>query len=408
MYGDTLGPKLVRAKTGPGLRIDAAPASAKSALDGERTRGDPIIDETEYRSFFRKVPRLHAILDRDGRIEDISDNLRNLAGLSMERSAGMPVWNMPFWTEEGRGWLREAISAASAGTPAHAKLGIDGAGSGIEGLDLSLGPIRSDSGSVSKLWLEAAQWPPEGPEAPAPDNLGDSGAIEEFARLAAHDFNNLLAGIGGNLELVARRKELDETSRRRIGRALRGVFRGRALTELMGSFGADDRAVQSVDIRPVVAAAVERCRDGLDPALAVTVDLPEGLWLCRADPDRLAAALLLLMIDAHDGLGKGDSTRVQAENRALGAKVQNTTPFLAAGDYVALTIMQCEAANPSIHPEPVSFSGSDGLGQHLGLGQQSVLDFARRSGGDLWLADGPGRGAAARLYLPRADAPTEF
>jgi signal transduction histidine kinase len=385
-----------------------SPKFRVSHTESGKPCGDvPIIGETEYRKLFHDSYSLRAVLDPTGNIEDLCDNLRELAGLGVGEGTGMPISELSLWGSEGRAWLSKAVTIARSGERSRNELDVVTSGHGAARYDLSLTPIQNDSGEVTMLLLEAWDQTSGRGERPTPEGLRETEVLGQLARLAAHDFNNLLAGIAGNLELIARRQELDETAGKRMERALRAVFRGRALTDLMDVFTREDHKPRTVDVEAVLDAVVDLCRSGLDIQLDVATEFETNLWKCRADPDRLAAALLNLMINAYDVLPRDAPILVRATNLKLGREKRQLAPDLTAGDYLLLSISHRTLEDQHGDIEPLATVHVRTRSGHVGLGLRMVEAFARQSGGDLVLADKPERQIVSRLYLPRAVEPVD-
>jgi signal transduction histidine kinase len=233
--------------------------------------------------------------------------------------------------------------------------------------------------------------------------------IETMGQLVggvAHDFNNLLMAVIGNLDLLA--KTIDDPRQARLLHgAMEGARRGATLTQRLLAFARK----QELQSRAVdVLALVDGMRGLIERSIGPMVELrvARGAQAARpawVDPNQLEMALLNLTVNARDAMPTGGVLSIAVAERAAGPE----HPDLRPGRYVELTVrdtgtgMDAGTLQKAVEP----FFSTKGVGKGTGLGLSMVHGLAQQSGGLFQLESAPGAGAAARLWLPVADAVAE-
>lgn len=365
-------------------RQDSAGSKPLRPRNPSNSGRQAIVNNDRYRLFFKGTSAIAAILDRDGNVEDLSDAAREISG--SPASAGGPVWDLPIWRGKARDILRGGIEAAVGGQEWRRELPARTPEQRDIALEVTLMPLGNSSDGAQALMFEAR-----------PAGLEESISLADLADLAAHDFNNMLAGIAGNLELVAR-QEHDATASTRIKRALRVVFRGRALTSLLDVFARTDRKVGPVDYAAELHSSLEYCQTGLETDFDVATDIDPGLWPCRADRDYVSAALLHLGIHVHDAAPRDGRILVRARNLPAGTRDPAATAVQSDEDYV---VTEFAVETPGRKQEATRAAIAVRRDANLGFGLRIVRSFAREFGGDLVIGDSRYPELVARLYLRR-------
>jgi PAS domain S-box-containing protein len=234
-------------------------------------------------------------------------------------------------------------------------------------------------------------------------------AIGQLTGGIAHDFNNLLMIIGGSLEALSRRVQLDDRVQRLLDAARLGVARGAKLNEQLLAFARRqdmrEEAVCLNDLLPTFATLLDRAIGE-----GVKVEIREGadLWSCRTDPHQLEAAILNLAINGRDAMQNSGVLLVTTANASISA-VEAERRQAMAGDYVALSVADTGSGmDPEIaaHVFEPFFTTKD-LGKGTGLGLSQVYGFARQSGGFVALESVVGYGTTVSIYLPRTGTSDE-
>jgi signal transduction histidine kinase len=237
--------------------------------------------------------------------------------------------------------------------------------------------------------------------------------MEAIGRLTggvAHDFNNLLMVVSANAELL-RTEAPGLPAQGRAEAILRAASRGQRLTRQLLAFSRQQTLrPETVDLRSRIGEIAEMLARAMREDIAMTLDVPEGLWPVAIDPAEFDLAVLNVAVNARDAMPGGGRFRVAARNLAIGSGESIGDGLV--GDFVALTLsdtgsgMAAEVVARAFDPY---FTTKD-VGAGSGLGLSQVYGFAKQSGGDAMLASEPGAGTSVTLLLPRAlanGAPTE-
>ena len=240
------------------------------------------------------------------------------------------------------------------------------------------------------------------------ERMRHTAKMEAIGRLTAgiaHDFNNLLTVVLGNLQTAQRQLASSEAS---LGRALdnarRGAERAAGLTNRLLAFARrQPLEPRSIDVNVLVEGMSDLLQRTLGESIRVSTTLGRELWAVDVDPTELEAAILNLAVNARDAMPEGGDLRIVTANVGPYDEAQAAELNVRPGAYVAIMIedsgvgMGADILKQVFEP---FFTTKGGRGTGLGLSQ--VYGFATQSGGAVALQSAPGRGTAARIYLPKA------
>lgn len=361
--------------------------------------------EEQFRSLYRKTPLpLHA-LDREGRIQHVSDAWLDLLGYDRDDVVGCPLTK--FMTE---------ASSRQRDTVAWPKL--------IEHGELNAADeqVITSTGKVLDVVLsERVEHDEEGrfrrilgglvdetARRNAEEALRQAQKIETVGQLTggvAHDFNNLLGVIMGSLDRLQRQMPNDPKLMRLVQNAIQGAERGAALTQRMLAFARrQDLKPEAVDVPALVRGMEDLLQRSLGPEMRIETRFPLGSLRARADANQLEMALLNLVVNARDAMREGGTISI-----ALRQSVAGNDTELAPGHYLCLSVSDTgegmDKATLARVREP--FFTTKGVGKGTGLGVSMVYGFAKQSGGTLVLKSRKGEGTTAEIWLPVAAAATD-
>jgi PAS domain S-box-containing protein len=240
-------------------------------------------------------------------------------------------------------------------------------------------------------------------------SLAQAQRLETVGRLTggiAHDFNNLLTVVIGGLEMIIRRPDEPERTRRLAEAALEAGRRGeRVARQLLAFSRKQDLKLELTDLPALLAAYEPLFRGAVSENIALTVEIAPDMGAAMIDPVQLEAALLNLVVNACDAVRDHGSIQVKAERtRVLAGEVGD----LPAGDYARIQVIDTGVGmtpDVSAHAFEPFFTTKD-VGKGSGLGLAQVYGVAVKMAGAVTIESELGHGTTVCLYVPlRAEAP---
>jgi len=221
----------------------------------------------------------------------------------------------------------------------------------------------------------------------------------------AHDFNNMLGVIIGNLEILQRRLQSDDS---RIGEAiqsaLRGADRAAALTQRLLAFSRrQPLEPRPVDANRLVSGMSNLLHQTLGEGIAIEMVSAAGLWSVYADVNQLENALLNLAVNARDAMPNGGKITIETGNVYLDEAYAAAHAEVSVGQYVMVAVtdtgvgMSNETTDKAFEP----FFTTKEAGHGTGLGLSQVFGFVKQSAGHIKINSELGQGTTVKLYLPR-------
>jgi signal transduction histidine kinase len=334
----------------------------------------------------------------DGAMLDANRALLEGIESSLSDVVGRPFWEIAWFTGTPGmpEIIREAVGLAAAGHEVERAIVVN-LPSGERSFDLSLRPVRSQSGQVVGIIPEAMETTQR---VKAEEALRQSQKMEAIGQLTgglAHDFNNLLTAVVGNLDLV-RLRSTEPAVKRWAENALQAAQRGSKLTSQLLAFS----RTQKLDTAPVdVNALINGMRELLDQSLGTNVtvklELAAGLPAATADITQLELAILNLSINSRDAMPDGGTLTIKTA-------VAPDEP-----DVVLLSVADTGSGMP---PDVIArafdpFFTTKPTGKGTGLGLSQVYGIVRQAGGQVAIDSKIGRGTTVTIRLPRASQQAE-
>jgi len=228
-------------------------------------------------------------------------------------------------------------------------------------------------------------------------------AIEQLSGGIAHDLNNYLSVIGASLNVLKRRLAQGQKDYQTcIYSAEEGIGKASALTKRIMSFARSSPSAPKV---VNLGHLVEEMTDLIKRSVGETVTVQTSTnasWQACCDTGQLEAVLLNLAINARDSMPNGGRLLVSTRD----VNIASASPInLPQGDYVELVVrdtgtgMTDEIKAKALEP----FFTTKPEGKGTGLGLSMAHNFAKRSGGGLFIESSLGKGTAIAIFLPRHD-----
>lgn len=209
----------------------------------------------------------------------------------------------------------------------------------------------------------------------------------------AHDFNNLLAALLANLQLLSRRKDLDENQRRYVDRSLSVAEKGSNLVQRLLAFSRKQQLhPEQIDVNELILGMMDLVEYSVTPNITVTTQL-SAKDTVFVDPSQLENALLNLAIN---------SSAAMLEGGQLTFITEQVRPPESKSVYVSVSVQDTGHGIPGDLQERVlePFFTTKALGQGSGMGLSMVYGFVKQSGGELQIDSIPNEGTQVTLSFP--------
>jgi PAS domain S-box-containing protein len=221
-------------------------------------------------------------------------------------------------------------------------------------------------------------------------------AVGQLTGGVAHDFNNLLTVVLGNIDMLARKRDEEESRKvRRIEAVRQAAERGRDLTRQLLAFSRRQHlSPVTLDVNRLIKDFAPLIRQAVGEAVTVDLQLAAQPLCAHVDPTQLETALLNLAVNARDAMPEGGrltiATRRDTEDEGPG------TVAIEVGD--TGVGMSPEVRDRVFEP----FFTTKEVGKGSGLGLSQVYGFVRQSEGEVRVRSAVGEGTAFQLLLPGA------
>jgi PAS domain S-box-containing protein len=232
-------------------------------------------------------------------------------------------------------------------------------------------------------------------------------AVGQLTGGVAHDFNNLLMVIGGSLDLLSRRVQVDEKTAKLFHAARQGVDRGSKLNQQLLAFARrQDLRSEAVNVAELIPTFQHLLDRALTATISVKVETEIDPWFCETDPHQLETAILNLAINARDAMPGGGVLTLATQHKQVDGRIA-AAHGVQPGDFLVVSVgdtgsgMPAEVASRAFEP----FFTTKEVGKGTGLGLSQVYGFARQSNGFVQIDSKLERGTHVRIYLPRTEAP---
>jgi signal transduction histidine kinase len=170
-------------------------------------------------------------------------------------------------------------------------------------------------------------------------------ALGQMTGGMAHDFNNMLAVVIGNLDMARRRLAKGEHDiARYLERASEGAGKAATLIQRLLAFARrQPLRPELIDVNKVVSSASELLRRTLGETVNVECVLGMNLWIVRADPIQLEAAIVNLALNARDAMPDGGPLTLETANIVLDERYTSTRADVQPGQYVMVAVTDAGA-----------------------------------------------------------------
>ncbi|WP_082883414.1 ATP-binding protein [Caballeronia calidae] len=230
-------------------------------------------------------------------------------------------------------------------------------------------------------------------------------AIGNLTGGVAHDFNNVLQILSSNLELVRLATRQTPNLEGRFGAMSAAIARGSKLASQMLAFARRQPLnPRTTNLTKLLGSMSELMLRALPESITLTVEVAPDVNNIDVDRNQLENALLNLVINSKDAIGKAGRILVDVRNFAGGNQLPGG-PTLPVGDYVKLSVTDngqgMSATVQARMFEPFYSTKPEGHG--TGLGLSMVFGFVTQSAGFIDVETELGKGTTISLYFPACD-----
>jgi len=225
----------------------------------------------------------------------------------------------------------------------------------------------------------------------------------------AHDLNNVLTPVLMAVDML-RPKATDTESLRLIEVIEKSARQGASLVQQVLTFARGAEG-ELTELQPmsVIKDVFALLKETLPRAIALSMEIPDDLWLVKGNSTQLSQVLMNLGVNARDAMPEGGGLRIAARNVTVPETRAQSNPGAHAGPHVLITVADTGIGIP---PELINrifdpFFTTKVAGKGTGLGLSTTLGIIRSHGGFLQVQSTPGRGTEFELYFPATEAKAE-
>jgi two-component system cell cycle sensor histidine kinase/response regulator CckA len=245
------------------------------------------------------------------------------------------------------------------------------------------------------------------------DQLRQSQKMEGIGQLAggiAHDFNNLLTTVLGYSDMALSQLSPHDPIGQDIAEIRKAGERASNLTRQLLAFSRKQVfEPRVIDLNALLADSSRMLARLIGEHIRFVTRLEPALANVRADPGQVEQVIVNLVVNARDAMPDGGTLTVRTENADVDAGSSRRHFGIAPGRYVVMAVedtgVGIDAETQKRIFEP--FFTTKETPRGTGLGLATVYGIVSQSGGEIFVASAPGRGAIFAIYLPRVEEPAE-
>ena len=239
--------------------------------------------------------------------------------------------------------------------------------------------------------------------------LNQSQRLEALGTLAggiAHEFNNILSAMLGYAELALMALRKASLPRRHVQQIMTAGGRAQGVIDQVLAFGRrSDRRYRSIEVRAVVAEAMDLLRASLPSTITLRPRLEEEGVLVLGDSTQLQQVIMNLCTNAAQAMDGRGTIDIGLDAIDVGGDLALSHGNLQAGRYARLVVRDTghgiDATVIGRMFEP--FFTTKSAGQGTGLGLPTVHGIVTQHGGAVNVQSQLGVGSTFEVYLPRTD-----
>jgi two-component system cell cycle sensor histidine kinase/response regulator CckA len=358
------------------------------------------VSEQYFRRFFEEAPTGIALVDAEGRIEQVNRAFQQLADTDVRRTARLAdlVHN------EDRAALIDHLATVIANNRAVAPLTVRLAGAAQRSVTIFASRREENQGQpvgIIAHFIDATE------QKRLEVQFAQSQKMQAVGLLAggiAHDFNNLLTAMIGFCDLLLLRHRAGDQSFADIMQIKQNANRAANLVRQLLAFSRQQTLQPRVlSITDVLAELSHLLRRLIGENIELNMIHGRDLKPVRVDQGQLEQVIINLAVNARDAMADGGELTIRTENVTTGEPLQRGAEIMPPGNYV---LIEMKDSGTGIPPDIMDrifepFFSTKAVGSGTGLGLSTVYGIVRQTGGFVFVDSGIGTGATFRIYLPQ-------
>lgn len=215
----------------------------------------------------------------------------------------------------------------------------------------------------------------------------------------AHDFNNILTAILGNVSLVIRKLNDDQTKQKsRLYTAEKACLRARGLTKQLLTFAKGGELMKKmIRLNKIIEETILFAVKGSN--IEYVFDISSDLKGVEVDESQICQVINNLVINAKQAMPKGGFIKVEARNIDITA--ESELP-LEEGEYVKVDFIDTGSGISAKNIDKIFDPFFSTKKEGTGLGLAISFKIVAKHNGYLQVSSTKGKGSVFTLYLPAA------
>jgi two-component system cell cycle sensor histidine kinase/response regulator CckA len=358
------------------------------------------VSEQYFRRFFEEAPTGIALVDAEGKIEQVNRAFQQLADTDVQRAGKLA----DLIHGDDRAALVDHLAVVVSNNRAVAPLTVRLGGTAQRSVTIFASRREESQGQALGIiahFIDATE------QKRLEVQFAQSQKMQAVGLLAggiAHDFNNLLTAMIGFCDLLLLRHRAGDQSFADIMQIKQNANRAANLVRQLLAFSRQQTLQPRVlSITDVLAELSHLLRRLIGENIELNMVHGRDLKPVRVDQGQLEQVIINLAVNARDAMADGGELTIRTENVTTAEPLQRGAEIMPPGNYV---LVEMKDSGTGIPPDIMDrifepFFSTKAIGSGTGLGLSTVYGIVRQTGGFVFVDGGLGVGASFRIYLPQ-------